>query len=370
MPVRKGIELSKKDAAAFDKLQKELEYNDNLQYIYKIKMNSLYGALSNTHFRFFDWNMASSVTATGQRVLKHMGAKVNEVLCDEYYFNEDDSTLNKAVVYGDTDSIYFSTQCDNVEDAREVGDGIATVINKSFPAFMQDYFMCQPGYDKLIQCGREVISDRGIFIDKKRYILHVVDNEGEVVDKMKIMGVELKKTILPKPIAKQLTQFIEDLLKGKSWDKIAEEIVNYKSELKTTDDIMSIGLPKGVQKVEVYQEMLDLEGEGARVPGHTRAALFWNKSCDTYEDHESLRIASGNKIRLFYLTKVDGRNKSIAVPGDIDELPTWFVEQYVPHIDRNAQIERLVDNPLQNILRAINIEVPSEQSFLFDSLFD
>lgn len=56
---------------------------------------------------------------------------------------------------------------------------------------------------------REIISDVGIFLQKKRYILHVLDDEGVSVDKFKYTGIELVRSTTPKKVKK----FIENIIK-------------------------------------------------------------------------------------------------------------------------------------------------------------
>ena len=50
-------------------------------------------------------------------------------------------------------------------------------------------------------------------------------------------------------------------------------------------------------------------------------------------------------------------------------VPSWFVDQYIPKISVDAQILRLVDKPLQNIIKAINKESPTKQTRLADAAF-
>jgi hypothetical protein len=81
-----------------------------------------------------------------------------------------------------------------------------------------------------------------------------------------------------------------------------------------------------------------------------------------------MRIMTGMKIKVFYLTQKYGKFKSIAIPVDIEQVPPWFLEKFT--ILREAHIQRLVDNPLNNILRAIGKKAPSRQQLLVDDLLD
>jgi len=65
------------------------------------------------------------------------------------------------------------------------------------------------------------------------------------------------------------------------------------------------------------------------------------------------------KIKDFYL---------YYSPTDIEEVPNWFLSNF--SIKRQDHIERLVDNPLKNILVAVGKEPPSKQTLLVNSLLD
>ncbi len=337
-------------------------YYDRLQYVYKIKLNSLYGALNNRFFRYYDLRMGESTTGTGRMILKHMCSMAGKLLDDDYNLKA------KSVIYGDTDSVYFETSAKNKEEAILIADSVAVETNKTFDDFMRDTFQCTAGYDNIIIAGREVVASRGIFVDKKRYVLNVVDNEGVEVDFLKVMGLDTKKTTLPAEVSKCLNKYVERLLKGEEWDDVAIDIVDYKEELRATKDIMSIGLPKGVKKVEDYTDQYKIYGDGVRLPGHVAASIHYNQCLKDYEDKDNLPITSGTKIKVFYLTRKYGRFHNIALPTDITKVPDWFLDHFT--VDRDMHIERLIDNPLNNIIKAIGKETPSKQSLVVDELLD
>jgi hypothetical protein len=81
-----------------------------------------------------------------------------------------------------------------------------------------------------------------------------------------------------------------------------------------------------------------------------------------------MKIISGSKIKVFYLRQNRGRFKSIAIPVDIEQVPTWFLENPEFEIKKDAHIKRLIDKPLTNILRAIGKTPPTKQQLLSDEL--
>jgi DNA polymerase elongation subunit (family B) len=364
-------------------------YYDRLQYVYKIKLNAFYGALSNLYFRFYDLRMGESTTGTGRAVVLHQCRMVNKILGGAYNIHFPQyETMKEAIekgadpmtaldsprfnglfqsddiIYGDTDSTYFETRAKNKEDAIKIADYVGKKVNDSYKPFMQEAFLCQPGFDDIIKCGRELVTGRGIFVDKKRYILHILDHDGKAVDKMKVMGLDTKKTTLPKDVSKKLNGFIERYLKGESWDTVAQDIVAYKDEILNAKDIMKIGLPKGIKGIEEYEKEYEIDKD-CRLPGHVSAAIFYNLVLEQQKDKKSVRIRTGMKIKVFYLTRMFGRFKSIAIPVDIEEVPQWFYDNF--EVDRDAHLERLVDNPLDNIITAIGKETPTKQSLFVDS---
>ena len=329
------------------------DYYDKMQYCYKIKLNSLYGALLNTFFRFYDPRLGESTTGTGRAILRFMCGRTNEILNGTF------DMFGDAVLYGDTDSVYFRTYADTVDDAIIVADGVAELVNDSFLSFVRRTFLCQPGYDNIIAVSREVVALRGIFVTPKRYVLKVVNMDGKPCNKLKIMGLDTKKTILPQYVQKSLNGFLERLLDGEDWNDIAEDVVALKDKMKNEIDVIDLGLPKGVNKVEHYT-VEKANNQKARLPGHVRASIYYNECLKKFQDTKSVRIMSGMRVNIFYLRTIVGKDKSIAIPVDSEEIPTWFYEHI--EIDKSMQLERLIDNPLKNVLKAIGKEPPTHQS--------
>ena len=95
---RKSIQKQAKEATN----KEDFEYYDKRQLVRKILLNSAYGALLNEHCRFYDKRIGQSVTLSGRQIVKHMMSTISEVVTGDY--NHEGPTI----VYGDTDSCYFS----------------------------------------------------------------------------------------------------------------------------------------------------------------------------------------------------------------------------------------------------------------------
>lgn len=333
----------------------------------------LYGALLNKHFRFYDERMGESTTGTGRAILRFQCGRTNELLTGVY------DHLGEAVLYGDTDSTYFNAMFGveaeiweedfdaQLDAAVKRADDIAQRVNASYPAFMEDSFLCTGDFRYMVKAAREVVSPRGIFVTPKRYVLWLANLDGQPVDKLKVMGLDTKKTILPKYIQVALNDFIERYLKGETWEQLQIDIVAFKNNMHKLD-LPELGLPKGVNNVESYSQIYETSGELDRhTPGHVRASILYNMMLEQYDDRVSMKISSGMKIKVFYLRRPIGKFKSIALPVDEDVTPEWFKTM---NIDVDLQIEKLVDNPLKNILKAINKVSPTNQSLFADSVLE
>jgi hypothetical protein len=297
---------------------------------------------------------------------------IEEIEYDDYVYDieiaETHTFYANDILVHNTDSTYFTTHADTVNHATMIGNAVAEKINNSFQKFMQDAFVCHEGFDDLISCEREIVSDKGIFVSKKRYILHIVDLDGYKCDKMKVMGLDTKKTTLNKEISVILNDFVERLLKGETLKDIAPDVVALKERIKSSDDMMFLGLPKGVNGVEQYT--IDLKKDkNARVPGHVRASIFYNQLRKKHNDLESPEIITGMKIKVYYLKKPMGKFKAIALPGDIQKVPEWFYDSQLA-IDYDMHIERMVDKPLGSIIEAIGEKVPTLNSLRQQNMFE
>ena len=342
----------------------EHEYYDKLQYIIKILLNSFYGSLLNSYFRYFDIRLGASVTTSGREVAVHQASQINLLTMGEYKLN------GGMAIYIDTDSCYFTHPDPNapIDDVVIYADKVCKDLNASFPVFLARAFLTNEFHSKFVRSTREIVADGGIFVTKKRYILHVVDKEGKRCDKVKVMGLDLKKSNLPIYVQETLTKMVIDYIKGKDWKTtISDEVIQFKNTVRN-NSIMDVGIPKGVKKIEHYTQQFEQLGMKARLPGHTAASIFYNIMRKHEEAYDFPAITSGSKIRVFKLKQKIGKFKSIALPRDIEDVPEWF-EKHV-EINIEEHVKSLIDNPLNNIMFAVGLKAPTEQSAFLESFLE
>jgi len=285
------------------------EYWDKRQLVRKILLNSAYGALLNEHCRFYDKRIGQSVTLSGRQIVKHMMSQIND--CVEGVYSHE----GNAIVYGDTDSCYFTafptlkSQIDSGELSWDkelcIGlyDSIADQANDSFPGFMEKAFHAPRKNGEIIKAGRELIGDRAIFITKKRYAINIFDKEGKRKDKdgksgdIKAMGLDLKRADTPKYVQEFLLNVLSMVIQqGKDRTEVIEVIKEFKRVL-AAQDSWTKGSPKGVNKLTMYGDKEANSKKGREnMPGHVRAALNYNYLRRVNGDQYSQKIVDGMKV--------------------------------------------------------------------------
>lgn len=363
-----GMIKNSKDSLEIKEHDEKRKFYDRLQNIKKLSLNSLYGACGNPFFKFFDIRLAESTTRSGERVLRHMLKTVGEKMENSYEFP------NNYIIAGDTDSAMFRTDADNLDDALVVGKIIQKAVNLSVPKFLQNEFCIIEKNCHNISVEFENVGKRAIFVKQKNYLINLAYKDGKIVDTFKIQGVQIKKTNLPKYIRHDLTEFMKRFLRGTSWKELALDIVNYRDSVILKKDILELGMPIQIKKLEDYYEKYLSRNKNEsltvlRLPGHVRASILWNELLKKYNDVENLPITSGMKIKKFNLKNEINGIKSIAVPTDLKIVPQWFVDNIIPLIDKERQVVGLIDKPIMQILPAINEVLPTKQLLLIDEEF-
>jgi DNA polymerase elongation subunit (family B) len=356
------------------------EYWDKRQLVRKILLNSAYGALLNEHCRFYDKRIGQSVTLSGRQIVRHMMSTINELVEGTY------SHEGSAIVYGDTDSCYFTAypmlkeqiakgELDwNKEMCIGLYDSIADQANDTFPSFMERAFHAPRKNGEIIKAGRELIGDRSLFITKKRYAINIFDKEGKRKDingktgDIKAMGLDLKRADTPKYIQEFLMDILKQVLAGEQRDQIIELIKQFKRQL-SAQDSWTKGSPKSVNKLTMYGDLEAKSKVGkANMPGHVRAALNYNYLRKVNSDNYSMKIVDGMKVVVCKLKQNPLGFTSVAYPTDELRLPAWFCE--LPFDD--AEMERtLVDEKIENLLGVLdwNLRSDTNTTTTFDDLF-
>ena len=354
---RKQMQAKLKEATTTE----DQEYWDKRQLVKKINLNSLYGAVLNPGCRFFDQRIGQSTTLTGRVIAKHMDAFVNECIFSKY------DHVGDAIIYGDTDSVYFSAwpavRADveagrmewNKELCVQLYDNIGEQVNHSFPAFMERAFHCPRENGSIIRGGRELVASKGLFIKKKRYAVLIYDKEGKRKDNndkpgdVKAMGLDLKRSDTPKVVQDFLSEVLLDVLTGVDKTVIFEKIKDFKYKFKERP-AWEKGTPKRVNNLTKYTDDERRLGK-ANMPGHVRAAMNWNTLKRMNSDNYSMNIVDGMKIIVCKLRQNPLGYTSVAYPIDQIHIPAWFKD--LPFDDSEME-GTIVDQKVENLLGVLD----------------
>lgn len=374
---RKEMQAKLKDCIKSGNAVEE-EYWDKRQLVKKINLNSLYGAILNPGCRFFDQRIGQSTTLTGRQIAKHMAGKINEIITGEYDYK------GKSVIYGDTDSCYFSAY-PVVKREVEKGqlpwtkesvvtlyDQIADEVNSSFTKLMSTAFHVPKTRGEVIKAGREIVASKGLFITKKRYAVLYYDKEGKRSDvegkpgKIKAMGLDLKRSDTPVVIQEFLSNVLEKVLTGHSKEEVLDYITDFRSNFKTRPG-WEKGSPKRANNITEYQAKEAKQGK-ANMPGHVRASINWNTLKRMFDDKYSMNITDGAKVIVCKLKDNPMGFTSVAYPVDELRLPQWFKD--LP-FDDAAMENTVIDEKLGNLIGVLEWDISQTRNDnTFSKLFD
>jgi DNA polymerase elongation subunit (family B) len=343
-----------KDPRERDRLKREINQLHNSQMSIKIAMNSLYGATANIYFLYYINEMAEAITTSGQLSIRYAQKSVND------YLNKVLKTENKDyIVYIDTDSIYVNfgplikevygtTSIDRAEGEKFLDQICSTKIEKVIEKGYENLASKMGAYRNAMVMKREKITDRSIFIAKKRYIMNTLNSEGVHYDtpKISVTGLESVRSSTPE-VCREKMKDIFKVIMNEGETETQKFIADFRKEFRNLP-AEAIAKTSGTDNIDKYRNKQTLYKKGC--PMHVRGCILYNYFLDEKKlTKKYVKVQSGDKIKFLYL-KIPNplRENMISFPG---VLPKELgLNDY---IDYDTQFEKVFLSPIENILEAL-----------------
>lgn len=337
---------------------------DSTQMALKIMLNSIYGALGTPHSPIGNPDLSQSITRHGKFCNISASEYIRE--CFKKMFGISDDYVN--VASGDTDSQFVNIQCitdwmkqkyslpEKIfewSDEMKLGlwkfmDGfVENKVNNFVQDLVKNY--CHTEHPEVLRYSLEYIADCGLYEQRKHYICRKMMSEGpELVNKIKVTGIELKKATIPIAIK----DILKDIYYGvvtKDWtsDDFNKYLLDaYERFLKLS--VNDIGTWKGWSSDKIPSKGFLKIGLGTT--GISKACHYYNdliKHLGLGKKYDELR--TGGKYKFVYLNK--NNQYGIDCMAFVDgQWPKEFDEIF--KVDYQLMFEKSVKDPLRSFLEA------------------
>ena len=354
----------------------KIDQLDAKQLCIKIFINSIYGYFGNKNAPFGDDDIASSITLTGQAVIKTSNELLKKYITERVGI-EDAKILNDCVVYNDTDSSYISIKpiIDNTDIQFTGSDGKLTSELHTEVQNVEDYLnkhiktwgaKSLNSEDCRFVFKREIIADVGVFLAKKRYVMHILDDEGIEMDKYKYTGVDVVRSTMPAAVKPYVKNIIEIMLNTRDITK-TNNVLNEAYKIFKDLPIEDIARVSGIKNYEKYASECDGFKTAKGMPNHVKSAYFHNTLLRRFNiENEYESIGSGDKVRYFYVQKPNAYNvDSIAYKY---YYPDKFKKCF--HVDYDKMFEKIIFSAIQPFYENVNWAVQKPGSLTQTNLLE
>lgn len=178
---------------------------------------------------------------------------------------------------------------------------------------------------------REVICDAGLFFNaKKRYVLHILDDQGKTKEKFKYTGVEIARSTISSSTKDLIRSIVETAVETRDVAKTNAKITEAYEAYKLLP-INEAAFRSGMTDYDKFAENSEALKIAKGTPIHVKSAIYYNelvKAHNIVNKYES--ITSGMKIKYFYAQK----NK-LGIPS------IAFINDYPKEFDIKIDIDKM-----------------------------
>ena len=194
---------------------------------------------------------------------------------------------------------------------------------------------------------REAIADVGLFLQKKRYILNVRNDEGIDTNKRKYVGVEVARSSFSDPVKNIIKGIV-----GAIFDTKSQTAVNvaYREGFEAFKKLPrdDIAIRMSIKDYDKYASQSNAFEIAKRTPIHVKGSIYYNnllKDLSLTNDYEN--ITSGDKVKFFY---TDNNKYQIKVLSYSDVIPPQIEALITP--DYKKMFNKLVTSSIERMFEA------------------
>ena len=348
-------------------------FNNQRQQVWKIMLNSMYGVLGLSIFRFYDLDNAAAVTTSGVSIIKTTALVINS-----YYKKELNVKEGNWVVYTDTDSCFVDAgpiikkrnpDINLTDDTAmttaimQVTSEVQKYVNDSYNILAKKFF----NLDKhTLDAKQEVISKTSFWLAKKRYAQWIIHKEGALLKEpeLEVKGIDVVRTSYPAAFRKFLEIFLRKLLVDTPREELDKLILDFKEKIKT---LPVIDLAKNTSVKYISGDGTENYAPANRkpfqflkgTPVQVKGALAYNDLLSKFKiDKQYEKIYHGQKIKYLYLKDNEFGLPQLAFKAD-DTDPKQVLTILETYIDRNEMFERELKSKVTEFYKVMKWEFPN-----------
>ena len=328
------------------------------QLAIKTLMNSGYGAFCNKYFRYYDYDLASAITMTGQAIVKYSARIIDETVSNFLGLKN----IEQFSIYTDTDSCYLNAEkviekYKPKDPVKFLNEFAKKVVDPALAKGYNKFSEKTNAFDRTLKMDMELICDSAIWVAGKNYILSVLVKDKTCYDKpqIKMKGIAAVKSSTTQFCREKLKESFKVIL-NKSETETQQFIKDVKKEfIKLSPH--EIAFPRSVSNVKKYTKK-DWFIKGT--PINSRAAIVHNWFIDELDmANEVKKIDNGDKMKFIHL-KAPNPVKNQNIIGFSRYMPKQFkLEKYV---DKNLMFQKTFVDAIKHILDAIGWDVEKKAS--------
>jgi len=360
-------------------------YFNRRQYLQKVLLNSIYGVLGLSVFRFYDTDNATAVTTTGQSLIKFTKKIANN------FYNKELGDDKDYCIYIDTDSVFYSAlplinkrfpneQLSEVmmtQRILEIASEVQQYINLSYDYFVERF--CNIKGEHQFEIKQELIAKSALFVTKKRYGMKIINDNGVKVNKTMVKGLDTVRSNFPNAMRGLMNELLEDILLDVPKDKIDERILNFKRDMKLKN-YDEVSMPTGVKRLtkfiqKIKRNSFTTTGKKAVItpykkgtPVHVKSSINHNDLLRYFGDDKKYQfISDGDKIKWIYLKPNPIGMETIAFKGYEDSPKIIkFIKEYA---DYDKMYVKSLEKKIKMFYESLNWTLAVDKSHTIEKFF-